>query len=369
MKIPNPLLALLALAASLIGGVSTAHAHATFNIGGYGDIVSGAPNSTNTARVYASGNTGGGVTGSFFQSGTTSDSREVWLNEAPVTEWIGPTGPNKPLPPLNIGQTLLPSAAYVGLHSRSNIRTIETGVYGSTASICATNGDCAGVNTNGNSLLRQLYNANHRTVAGAFVEGEPSIVNPAPTDISLAVAPNSWQTDASGKPVYNTGMDVLTPHTSGYQFGYPPPPGSNLEDNLINLAPTATTPAGPTYLNIQVSDDTSDGLGAQQLGVALYGGWDDGNGLADLTLLGYASAAAPGGEASLTYQLDGYFYGEYTVFIGDLGNNGGQYKAFFGTEVTPLTTVITNPVPLPAAFWLFGSAVLGFLGLGRKRRS
>lgn len=365
MRICKFFFMLMVFLASLCS-MSAAQAHATFNIGGYGDITSGAPNSTNTARVYVSGTTGGGVAGSFFKSGTTSDSREVWLNEAPTTEWIGPTGPNKPLPPLNIGLDLLPSAAYVGLHSRTNTRLIETGVYGSTASTCATNGDCVGINTNGNSLLRQLYNANHRAPANAFTEGEPSNVNPAPTDISLAVAPNSWQTDANGRPVYNTGMDVLTPHTSGYQFGFPPPPGSNLEQNLIDQAPN---PGDPTYLNIRVSDDTSDNLGAQQLGVALYGGWDDGNGLIDLTLLGWATATAPGGTATLTYLLDGYFFGEYTVFIGDLSGNGGQYKAFFGTQATALTTPIIRGVPSPITLWLFCAALPGLLRFTRNQPS
>lgn len=324
-------------------------AHATFNVGGFGNIATGASNSTiggeGATKIYTGGTTGGGLAGSLNKSGSTNGN-EVWTNESPATEWVGPTGPNHAG---SSAGSVLPSMAYVGLHSPTNSRTLETGVYGSSAATCATNGDCAGVNDNGNSLLRQVYSQNHTT---AFYTGGPSNTNPLPTDISLAVAPNSWNNG-----VYNTGMDVLNPHASGYQFGFPNDFNAhpNLEQNLLDQAPGTQL-----YLNMSISDDTSDGLGPQQLGVALYGGWDDGNGLADLTFIGSALAPVNGGSAQLTYALLGTHFGEYTVFIGDNSSNGGQYKAFFG--------ISSSPVPVPAAVWLFGTAMAGLMGFGRRQK-
>lgn len=350
MKYKQKLFALTGLFLLAVFGAPTAFAHATYNVGGFGDISTGASNTTiggeGATKIYTGGTTGGGLSGSLNQSGATNGN-EVWTNESPATEWIGPTGPNHAG---SSAGSVLPSAAYVGLHNPTNNRLMETGVYGGSAATCAANGDCAGVNTNGNSLLRQVYNQNH---TASFYTGGPSNTNPLPTDLSLAVGPNSWN---GGQ--YNSGMDVMNPHVSGYQFGFPNDFSlhPNLEQNLLDQAPNTQL-----YLNINVSDDTSDGLGAQQMGVALYGGWDDGNGLADLIFLG--SALAPtNGNAQLTYALSGIFFGEYTVLIGDNSANGGQYKAFFGISSTPLTT----PVPVPAAFWLFATGLVGLLGFGRS---
>lgn len=330
---------------------SPADAHVTFNVGGFGDIAVGASNSTiggeGATRIYLGGTTGGGLAGSLYHSGSTNGN-EVWTNESPTTEWIGPTGPNHAG---SSAGSVLPSAAYVGLHTPTQVRLLETGVYGSTSAICTTNGDCVGINTNHNSLLRQVYTQNHNASSYA---GGPSNTTPLPTDLALAVAPNSWNNGH-----YNSGMDVLNPHVSGYQYGFPNDfvLHPNLEQNLLNQVPGTQL-----YLNIDVFDDISDGLGPQQMGVVLYGGWDDGNGLNDLTYLG--SALAPvGGNAQLTYALTGQHFGEYTVLIGDNSSHGGQYKALFTISSTPLTA----PVPLPAALWLFGAGIAGLAGLSRWR--
>jgi hypothetical protein len=328
-----------------------ASAHATFNVGGFGDISTGASNSTiggeGATKIYLGGTTGGGLAGSLHHSGSTNGN-EVWTNESPATEWVGPTGPNHAG---SSAGSVLPSAAYVGMHTPTQNRLLETGIYGSSATTCTTNGDCVGVNTNGNSLLRQVYNQNH---APAFYTGGPSNTTPLPTDLSLAVAPHSWN---DGE--YNSGMDVLNPHVSGYQYGFPNDftLHPNLEQNLLDQAPGT-----PLYLNMSIFDDPSDGLGPQQMGVALYGGWDDGNGLSDLTFLGKALAPV-GGNAELTYALNSTYFGEYTVLIGDNSAVGGQYKAHFTISSTPLTT----PVPLPAAVWLFGSGAIGLAALARHR--
>lgn len=338
----------------LAASASSTWAHASFNVGGYGDLSVGTSNSTiggpGEAKIYTGGTTGGGLADSLNHSGATNGN-EVWTNESPATEWVGPTGPNHPG---SSAGSVLPSAAYVGMHSPTQNRLLETGVYGGSATTCATNGDCVGVNTNGNSLLRQVYTQNHNP---SFYTGGPGTNNQLlPTDFSLAVAANSWN---NGQ--LNSGMDVLNPHVSGYQFGFPNDftLHPNLEQNLLDQASGTQL-----YLNLDVFDDLSDGLGSQQMGVALYGGWDDGNGLNDLTFLG--SALAPvGGNAQLTYALTGRYFGEYTALIGDNSGNGGQYAARLTISSTPLT----SPVPLPAAVWLFGSGIAGLAAWARRHTS
>jgi hypothetical protein len=50
----------------------------------------------------------------------------------------------------------------------------------------------------------------------------------------------------------------------------------------------------------------------------------------------------------------------------DSANNVGTCGALSGD---PFIDLVTNPVPVPAAAWLFGSALLGLAGVGRKRRA
>ncbi|NJD07872.1 MAG: hypothetical protein FIA97_15470 [Methylococcaceae bacterium] len=53
----------------------------------------------------------------------------------------------------------------------------------------------------------------------------------------------------------------------------------------------------------------------------------------------------------------------YTILLG--GNSGGSYlnpKEGYALNIT------TAPVPVPAAFWLFGSALVSFIGGARKKR-
>lgn len=120
-----------------IGVLSPADAHVTFNAGGFGDIRVGDFNTTidgeGATRIYLGGTTGGGLAGSLYHSGSTN-TYEVWTNESPATEWVGPTGPNHAG---SSAGSVLSSAAYIGLHTPTQVRLLETGVYGSTATTCA----------------------------------------------------------------------------------------------------------------------------------------------------------------------------------------------------------------------------------------
>ncbi len=358
MKSQKSLVAAAGIFAGALAASPNAFAHASLNVGGYGDISVGGANSTGAAKVYTGGTTGGGISGSYTASGATGGN-EVWTNGT-IAEWTGAQGH-----PSATSNSVLPSVGYIGLHNNSTQRLIETGNYcGATASAeCQANAVGTGTNSltatsttlanvNGDSLLRQVWNINHRA-AGAQYDGGPSPSNLLPTDLSLSVAGNSWNGDLQ----YHSGMDVLNPHVSTGTTG-------NLEQNILAL-PAAT--GQNVYLNIKVFDDTSDNMAAQQLGFALYGGWDKGNGMSDLTLIG-SSLAAIDGYASLSYQLIGTFLGEYSVLVGDNSSIGGQYKMHASiTTGTALYSVAAQPVPIPAAAWLFGGALTSLFGLRRRK--
>ncbi len=76
----------------------------------------------------------------------------------------------------------------------------------------------------------------------------------------------------------------------------------------------------------------------------------------------------PGETSSITDQLDPM------QFL----SNENYYAFIAGGSILPTTVSVSldvsdgnavNPVPLPAAVWLFGSGVLGLLGVARRKRS
>ncbi len=120
-------------------------------------------------------------------------------------------------------------------------------------------------------------------------------------------------------------------------------------NNLINYQ--VITASGQRFLNIDLlsssnKPDTSSG----------YRLWEDSNSATDkitfgdelqgrtvIDLLGAISWAVEGGK-------------QYILRINPLG----------GPDVTATSSV--SAVPLPGALWLFGSALLGFLGLSNRRK-
>ena len=81
-------------------------------------------------------------------------------------------------------------------------------------------------------------------------------------------------------------------------------------------------------------------------------------GITGLTYLGQASTKVAGGVAS--YLFPNLAAGNYSLWIG--GN---------GPDASPVgsQTYVANisAVPVPAAVWLFGSALMGFLGLQKRK--
>jgi hypothetical protein len=237
------------------------HAHATYNISGYG---SGLAGSTNGA------------------DGLPADGTSAWTN-GPVADYTG----------------ALPVNWYCGLHSATQVRTLQTGLPTPPSG----------------SLLQQVnsYNA----------ANDPDL----PTDRVLAVGGLSWTDPANGDQGWGHGLDY----------------------GLIHVSPVGTILAGgPAKLTITLMDDPSDSPSVR-LAYALYAGWDtsttasrhqtfitspspvnDPLGSTGLTLIDFAVASSAGGVLSRSYDIDAAHAGEYTILVGALGGVAGQYQLTAG---------------------------------------
>jgi len=176
-----------------------------------------------------------------------------------------------------------------------------------------------------------------------------------------ATTPSNFQLAVSGNST-GTGMD----------FGY------IRVDNAQNA---------PGYgLKITVSADAGSSL---QPYMAFFGGWDQSWTGADGSTATLGSAfsgpSTPGasrsnaftaadgalgsnlvflyqdinaaGLSSVSYYFQSPASGHFTLAIGGANGTSGLYSA----------TVETAPVPVPAAVWLFGSALAGLVGFGRRK--
>ena len=60
--------------------------------------------------------------------------------------------------------------------------------------------------------------------------------------------------------------------------------------------------------------------------------------------------------------------GVFDLAIIELGDSDGQLLAATTTSATVQVMAPLNPVPVPAAVWLFGTALLGLVGFGRRKK-
>jgi hypothetical protein len=263
----------------------------------------------------------------------------VWTNGA-ITPWL----PN---------DATVSSIGYLGIHSISNKRVIQTGVYGTAYNATTNPGGVTTANLGGtfggatpvvgDSLLGQTYKYNNNAAN--------------PTDLaltSISTGANSW---AAGVSDTNTGLSFGNMHVSS---GTGNPEG--------NLMPTVN------YLNITVGDDPLF-AGIGQLAFSLYQGWAQGPGLLGMNLLGTVTASSIGQDIGLSLALSGLTRnapgteGEYTIVVGDQSAVGGQYRMALEASLTNrYSNIVTaSAVPVPGAIWLFGSALVGLVGYGRRK--
>lgn len=161
---------------------------------------------------------------------------------------------------------------------------------------------------------------------------------------ALAVGPRAWNDNSTGTTGQGHGSD----------FG------------LIRLN-------GPSNLSVTVAADTVLGSTLKP-GFSLFSGWDAGTGVrvqayqnnannplgtTGLVFQNSASTTTPGGSA--TFLFTNLAAGDYTLFV------GGNYSGGSGSPGKYTVSLTASPVPVPAAIWLFGSALAGLGITGRRK--
>jgi len=175
-----------------------------------------------------------------------------------------------------------------------------------------------------------------------------AIIKGAGTDYTVSTFNNKWKE---------------SPLTSGPTSSW----GAALDYGLIN-----TDVAGDLTITISADSTLESDFAA---GFTLWSGWGDtgtGNkhqawnfdannpaslGVTGTTYLGHASTTVSGGTATLIYS--NIAAGQYSLFIG--GNGSDNTNQFYTADIS------VSAVPVPAAAWLMGSAVLGLAGMRRKK--
>jgi hypothetical protein len=118
---------------------------------------------------------------------------------------------------------------------------------------------------------------------------------------------------------------------------------------------------------------TDFGPGGQTFADSGSGGNADGSIAGDIFGLFFDSKQliVPGGYKQGTALSGLSIYNNVT--LAGLGMNTGSYKWSWGSgnQADSLTLNVgadLSPVPVPAAFWLFGTALIGFIGVSRRRK-
>lgn len=214
----------------------------------------------------------------------------------------------------------------------------------------------AGVPTTSNGTI---LNVPSGSWFGMDTNGSASITGPEKTPLAqgvqglvIGVAQNMGGYNTHSGPSSSVPGDSANVNAPWDFFG-------NTGKNFTTVAVTGSTTAG---LNLSGWTVSWNGIASIPMGSTAWGtGFS--NGIGNFTW---------DGTYGHTYTLD--YHG--TVPHGDPSNFGDVKYALHlvGTVTTgPAATAVANlgpaPVPVPAAVWLFGSGLLGLVGIARRKKS
>ena len=171
---------------------------------------------------------------------------------------------------------------------------------------------------------------------------QPRIAGPGAAAGTISAELNIALADASdGQALQFSALDFAGLYQGGAPFALDP-------DHLNNCTGNADA-GGKTCGGVSLANQDDDFIGSTGLNL-----------LSDI--LGYNVQIQPGGAAG-DYDVSVTYVGTITEAGGFLGN-----PAFWKLNGT-LHTQAASAVPVPAAAWLFGSGLMGLVGVARRRKT
>lgn len=197
------------------------------------------------------------------------------------------------------------------------------------------------------------------TLSTALLLGAGSQAQAAPLNLTLLPAPDivSGFIDVT----YDAGTDVFT--ASGFAL--------ELDDDGVGASETI---AGGTF-DLSASIDATGLLAGGTLaigGTVAALGFNSGI-LLTGSVTAFGFPVAGGDPLEFLFSLTG---GDAAGLYGGIGSTGGVllsggtgFTGDFTADFRGTGSAVADvaPIPLPAAVWLFGTGLLGLIGLGRKR--
>jgi hypothetical protein len=203
-----------------------------------------------------------------------------------------------------------------------------------------------------------------------------------------------YRTPISGTLIYDTDTGVGAAIMNSFEFMDPPHPGpSTFRDIVLQAVGDGSGGAGTLVVgkmlwdwggnyetNLGIVLDAAGFFSALGSGTVITGSSISGVGAIPASN-GIRSGKYPIGPAPVattsydtSYHNDPYCVMTASCIIGDDGVGGvpmdnGPFETYsVNFDFTSIHVDSVSEVPLPAAFWLLGSGLLGFVGVGRRRR-